>query len=253
MKKHYVSAVIMGLSLLGFVGSASAATNADVAFVIDQSGSMGGEFAWLGSAIGGIDTALTAGGVTANYGVAGYEYNAGSDYSGNAWMDFTNDISAIISEVNSVSVYGGTERGYHAADWSANNFSWTGSSYAKVMILITDEPNDYTANYSYGGLTGETALDKMISDYNILLNVITFQGYFYKWDDAVYSTSTYQGLFDLDYLRTNPTGFTADFTAAKLREIQEYPTNEVPEPATMLLFGTGIAGLVASRRKRKDA
>lgn len=28
--------------------------------------------------------------------------------------------------------------------------------------------------------------------------------------------------------------------------------NEVPEPATMLLFGTGIAGLVASRRKRKD-
>ena len=239
--KRILILMVAAMFVISMAGTASATAFADIAFLIDQSGSMGGEFAWLGTSITGIDTAITAGGVTANYGVAGYEYDAGSAYAGNAWLDLPSTAAQVTAEVASVSLYGGTERGYHAADWSANNFSWTGGDYAKVLVLITDEPNDFRSSYAYGALTGEPALAQMIADNNILLNVVTFPNYYQYWDSASV------GLYDLTYLKDNPIGFTNDFVAAKLREIQG-----VPEPATLILLGSGIAGLAFARRRKKS-
>ncbi len=45
--------------------------------------------------------------------------------------------------------------------------------------------------------------------------------------------------------------FTSDHKMSDYAVAGLNVTNPVPEPTTMLLFGTGIAGLVASRRKRK--
>ncbi len=248
---------------------AMAASYADIGFVIDQSGSMYDEFAWLGTSIGTIDTNIAGDpdidGV--NYGLAGYERTAGfeptaSYYPDNAWQDLTADISLITAEVNSVSVYGGTENSYHAASWAADNFSWSGGAYAKVLVLITDEPGDdtsypygYSADYSYGGLTGEAALAQKMADNNILLNVITFQNYYQYWDDAVFVNpeTSFAGLFDLSYLRTDAAGFTDDFTAAKLAEIEIVDPDPpvVPEPSTVLLLGSGLLGLFYVRRRAK--
>lgn len=254
--RKYLILMASVILLLVSVNTSSAASYADIAFVIDQSGSMGGEFRWLGNSINAIDTSIKDAGITARYGLAGYEDTTGTEYSGNAWVDLTSDINAIVNEVDDVSTYGGTEEGYQAADWAVNNFSWSGGNYLKVMILITDENSDNSSNYIYGGGTGETALAQMINDNNILLNVITLENLYDVWDGAVFTRDDppggpieYLGLFNLDYLRTNPSGFTSDFVDAKIQEIQNTPP--VPIPGAVWLLSSGLVGIVGLRRKMK--
>jgi hypothetical protein len=267
---------IVSAAVLGAAMSINAsAVPVDIAFVVDQSGSMSAEFNWIPTVMTEIDTAL--GGysqvTSTRYGVAGYERLTGTQNARNAYNDLTSDISAVSGEVSSSSLYGAVEKGYDAANWARTGFSWDNNA-VKIMILLTDEAADQGSVIpDVGQGSDEANLGKILDDENFLLNVVTGTRYYSQWDEAVFDqNTTYKGLFDINTLRTNATQFTNDFVNAKVAEIVSQipvtppapqdpttpapppPVSTVSEPGTVFLFGLGLTGLgfFRSRQQKKQ-
>jgi hypothetical protein len=135
-------------AVVAFGATAAFAQSADIVFIVDESGSMSGEQAFLEDIISDLDAGLaTAGITTRNYGVVGYGGGVGvgpaprdvvSDFTSGSSTELTDQTTAE-GALGSLTLGGGFEDGWEAIDF-ALNYNFTGD--AINFILATDEDRD---------------------------------------------------------------------------------------------------------------
>ncbi len=285
--KHHLLSAIAAASLAAMSGQAVALPAfADVVSIVDESGSMSGEHAWLPGMITSLDAGLTTAGLTTNnFGLVGY----GSSSVAARQLD----VGGVGSEFGTAAQYGaaaagllingGTEDGWDGIDF-ANTYTYRAGA-ARNYILVTDEDRDNTD----GSLTYASVLASMTGT-NTLLNAVVNasfsctsstgsvlgidkNGVGYIADGlGGYTTgsgctalsgagstiadyvnmalATGGAAWNLNLLRVGgltADSFTSAFVAIKVREITTQ--NNVPEPGTLALVSLALLGIGAARRK----
>lgn len=265
--------------------NSQAATTADVLFVVDESGSMSGEHAWIQSMVTALDTALMANGVTGNrYGLVGFGANTAHGIPGHKHTVGGGDFGSaaqLATAATGLVLSGSQEDGWSGIDVALNGYTLRGNAAVNV-ILITDEDRDNAGN----SLTYSSVLASLDSKNAYLNSVIngTFDpgvvlgvdsaGVAYVADGGGGYTATAPGTgffvsgsgttkanyvdlawdtggaaWDLNILRNGGNGaisFTKAFVDIKTQEILQHPTPE--GGATLLLLGAGLCGIVSLRR-----
>ena len=282
---------IIGIVSAGMLLSAQAqaiGAFADIVVLVDESGSMSAEHAWIGSTILSLEAELAAAGVGTGVDANRYQLvgfgGTSSHVLGHDHGGFTNafDFNA---ETSTLTLAGATEDGYDAIDHALGLGIRAGASFN--IILITDEDRDNagnTLNFT-NILAAMNAQDAIL---NVVVNNPFFEsdgttaaigvdsdGFAYTKDGSGGFTTSVGGIVgngvgttEIDYvplaLATNGAawnlndlragGFTADsFTAAfieiKVAEIIE-DVNPIPEPTAGLTFGVGLLITAAAIRRR---
>lgn len=169
--KHSLARVALAASLsVMSAASMAAPVFADVVGIVDESGSMSGEHAWLAGMVTSLQTGLVGAGVTGpnNYGLVGFgnsavvprQINVGGAQYGTAPQFATATGSLVIN--------GGIEDGWAGISF-ANTYAARAGA-ARNYILVTDEDRD-NAGGIYGGLTYASLLSSMTST-GTLLNAV---------------------------------------------------------------------------------
>lgn len=258
-------------------------TISNVVFIVDESGSMAGEQAFLQSTVTQLDSALDTAGVTnRSYGVVGF----GGGGAGNegrivgAGANLT-DAATAATNLSNLGTGGFAEDGYAGIDFALNNLNFTQGA-AINFILVTDEDRDLSLpQFTSTGITNA------LTNANILLNAVvnaTFtngsnsalgidsNGDAYVADGGGGFTTTPGGVntggtgdteteyvdvalatggaaWNLNFIDgggTNLTSFTQAFIDIKVQEITSQPPSGPPNPAPIPLPAAGwmlLAGL----------
>ena len=214
MKRHLLTACILVLLASGIAG---AANTADVLFVVDESGSMSTEHAWLGSMVTQLDSGLIAAGVTGNrFGLVGYGSYANQSghklsVGGGDW----GTAAQLSTATGSLVVSGATEDGWKATDFGLSNYSFRSGAGVNV-ILVTDEDRDDTDNtLTYNGML--SALDGK----NAILNVVVD----YIFHDAAGAEALGVDYEANAYTADGSGGYTSSAGGTAAGERQSYNTN----------------------------
>lgn len=170
-------AVVSPLSLVLDVG-------VDMAFAIDESGSMGGVRKMLTEFLPNFDALLQSKGIGSGtvpnrYSLVGFSASAGGYHDPTAGLSHTHsaftDITTLMSVVPQMVTGGGGglgEDAYDGISHAINNLSWrTSSAVARVLMFCTDEDRNYHY-YTTGGPTQDeqfAAIAAEITGLNVLL------------------------------------------------------------------------------------
>ncbi|MDH5181107.1 MAG: PEP-CTERM sorting domain-containing protein [Gammaproteobacteria bacterium] len=175
--KTLFAALILSILSMGTVNAIP--ISADVISIIDESGSMSGEHAWIGGMITNLDSELLTAGVgtgtqTNRYGMTGFG-NILHDSSGGLTQEPHKHVvgggdfgtaADFAAATPSLDLTGSLEDGWAGINFAMNNYTLN-SNAAINMILVSDEDRDN----SDPSLTYDSVLNDLLSN-NALLNAV---------------------------------------------------------------------------------
>lgn len=168
MKNTFLTSLAALGLVVGAGGAQAVPITADIATLVDESGSMSTEHAWLPDMISDLNTGLVNAGLTNNrYAKVGF----GGHVSGDAphkHLEGGSEWFAASTYDNDFVTSGGTEDGWNAIDFFFDNYT-PRSDAALNLILVTDEDRDnQNTALSYSGIlsriTGAGALLNAVVD-----------------------------------------------------------------------------------------
>ncbi len=138
------------------VPPAAAATEGDLVFIVDESGSLGDEQAAVRNNLTSLTNQINMSGIDARYGLVGYG-NGGGAHGANSGHTHANlgPLAAFQTALNDLVVTGGVEPAFDAIV-HAGGLNYRPNAKACV-VLITDEPSNGDVNNQAGALASLTA------------------------------------------------------------------------------------------------